>query len=314
MKESIENSTNKANPNIDESILKILLKDRTTNKNIIWATNDYIKYGDSYNAENEIKFKQVTGYNNDIIKPRVFKNKDKQNERTRDKAEVFTPSWVCNHQNNLIDEAWFGRSKIFNIESNNTWKTINTKILFDDCKEKSWKDYVLLNRMEITCGEAPYLASRYDMISGEVIPIQNRIGLLDRKLRVIKENTDNEKAWFKWTKKAYQSIYGFEYQGDNLLLARKNLLLTFIENYEDIFKRELEISVIKQIANIISWNIWQMDGITYTIPCCKKKNEEQLMLFKNVPIEENKLIYCNIKDWKKSKDNIIEYRSLVGRK
>ena len=26
----------------------------------------------------------------------------------RGKAEVFTPSWVCNCQNNLVDDAWFG--------------------------------------------------------------------------------------------------------------------------------------------------------------------------------------------------------------
>ena len=41
------------------------------------------------------------------------------------------------------------------------------------------------NRMEITCGEAPYLVSRYDTTTGEPIPIGRRIGLLDRKLCVI---------------------------------------------------------------------------------------------------------------------------------
>ena len=35
------------NYNLGEDILKILLKDRTTNKNIIWGTDDY-----SQNARN----------------------------------------------------------------------------------------------------------------------------------------------------------------------------------------------------------------------------------------------------------------------
>ena len=29
---------------------------------------------------------------------------------------MFTPSWVCNAQNNLIDDAWFGRKGVFNEE------------------------------------------------------------------------------------------------------------------------------------------------------------------------------------------------------
>lgn len=34
----------------------------------------------------------------------------------RDKAEVFTPSWVCNAQNNLVDNQWFGK-KMYLIQS-----------------------------------------------------------------------------------------------------------------------------------------------------------------------------------------------------
>ena len=45
--------------------------------------------------------------------------------------------------------------------------------------------------MEITCGEAPYLVSRYDVVKGEIIPVEDRIGILDRKLRVINENIDD---------------------------------------------------------------------------------------------------------------------------
>ena len=61
------------------------------------------------------------------------------------------------------------------------------------------------------------------LVTGETIPIAKRIGLLDRKLRVVSENTETEEEWFTWTKRAFQSVYGFEYQGDSLLLARENL-------------------------------------------------------------------------------------------
>lgn len=44
-------------------------------------------------------------------------------------------------------------------------------------------------RIEISCGEAPYLVSRYDTVTGEFIELLSRIVLLDRKLRVVTENT-----------------------------------------------------------------------------------------------------------------------------
>ena len=50
---------------------------------------------------------------------------------------------------------------------------------------------MLSKRLEITCGEAPYIASRYDTVSGEPIEIKRRIGILDRKLRVVTENAED---------------------------------------------------------------------------------------------------------------------------
>lgn len=291
-----------------KNVLSILLKDRTTNKNIIWATNDYCIYGMTYKAENEIKLKQITGKNTNIIQPRIKKNKENQFNRMKEKAEVFTPSWICNKQNNLIDEKWFNKPNQFNIEDGEKWITNTAKIEFD--KKGKWKDYILNLRMEIACGEAPYIVSRYDTVTGKIIPVEDRIGLLDRKLRVINENVDDEAKWIKWVKKAYKSIYAFEYQGDNLLLARENLLYTFIENYwYKFYKIPLEKDI-KRIAQIISWNVWQMDGIKYIVPFCDKDTlYKQMSFFINIPFNVN---YCKIKDWTKSKNNVIEYRDLIG--
>ena len=49
-----------------------------------------------------------------VVQPRTCKDRETQASRSRDKAEVFSPSWLCNAQNNLIDNAWFGREGVFN--------------------------------------------------------------------------------------------------------------------------------------------------------------------------------------------------------
>lgn len=300
---------------LDLQLLKLLLADNSTHKNIVWATEDYIKYGEYFAPECEIMITQITGLNSMLIKPRATKSKEEQNNRTRNKAEVFTPSWICNAQNNLIDEQWFGKPDVFNATDNNKWKATEEKIIFPAKPNKTWQDYVRAKRMEITCGEAPYLVSRYDTVAEKIIDINERIGLLDRKLYVVNENTDNEKDWLIWMKKAYQSTYGYEYQGDNLLLARVNLILTFIDNMMYKFNRKPSINELKQIAYIITWNIWQMDGLTYTAPYSEMEHEEkiQLTLFDFEEDSESSVekyaVPCIIRDW--TNKCYIEYRDLI---
>lgn len=303
---------------IDRSLLEILLKDKTTGKNIIWATDNYSKYGELYTSEKEIKIELITSRHGGVIKPRVEKSKEERLQRVRQKAEVFTPSWVCNLQNNLVDEVWFDRKGVFNIEKEQSWETTKEKIQFSDEKGKSWQDYVNSNRMEITCGEAPYLASRYDTVTGEYIEVPNRIGLLDRKLRVVAENTDSREDWLKWATVAVQSSYGFEWQGDNILIARENLLFDVAEHYEAKFHEKLETQDLVGFAKVIAWNIWQMDGLKFVIPnsCCTKEIIEEDLFESHViskPCEGCKLgygeksyfrhngIYCKIRDWKENK-------------
>ena len=303
---------------IDRSLLEILLKDKTTGKNIIWATDNYSKYGELYTSEKEIKIELITSRHGGVIKPRVEKSKEERLQRVRQKAEVFTPSWVCNLQNNLVDEVWFDRKGVFNIEKEHSWETTKEKIQFSDEKGKSWQDYVNSNRLEITCGEAPYLVSRYDTVTGEYIEVPNRIGLLDRKLRVVAENTDSREDWLKWATVAVQSSYGFEWQGDNILIARENLLFDVAEHYEAKFHEKLETQDLVGFAKVIAWNIWQMDGLKFVIPnsCCTKEIIEEDLFESHViskPCEGCKLgygeksyfrhngIYCKIRDWKENK-------------
>ena len=241
-------------------VLEMLLKDHTTQQNIYWATESYADRGEGYQFKDAIIADSITGDNGMIIRPRSVKSKDEQTKRSKDMAEVFTPSWVCNAQNNLIDDAWFGKQGVFNAESpEHTWKATTGKIEFPE--GKTWKDYVRDTRLEITCGEAPYLVSRYDTVSGMPIELAERIGLLDRKLRVVSENTETTGEFLDWCQEAYKNTYGYEWQGDNLLLAREALLFTFLDYYRAKFGEEPLLKSIQYIAYIISWNVWQMDGL-----------------------------------------------------
>ena len=295
---------------IDPELLAILLKDKTTGNNIIWATDNYSKFGFSYATEKEIKIELITSRHGGIIKPRIEKSKTEQQQRVRQKAEVFTPSWICNMQNNKIDEEWFGRKDVFNLEKENSWEVTKEKIIFSDSEKKSWQDYVLSKRLEMSCGEAPYITSRYDAVTGDYIEVSNRIGILDRKLRIISENTETREDWIKWAYSAVQNVYGFDWQGDNVLIARENLLFTIAEHYEAKFNEKLETQDLVGFAKVIAWNIWQMDGLKFVVPnsCCTKEIMEEDLFERRVISKpcigclkgdnrKHNGIYCVIKDW-----------------
>lgn len=300
------------------AVLDTLLRDHTTGRNIFWATHDYESLGSMYDYHSEIRPELITGERGMVIRPRVLKSKANQTDRAKDMAEVFTPSWVCNAQNNLIDEAWFGRKDVFNVEDSekHTWQTIPNRIKFPE--GKSWKDYVRATRWEITCGEAPYLVSRYDTTTGAFISLDERVGLLDRKLRIVSENTATSGEWLDMAQEAYMHTYGYEWQGDNLLLAREALLWTFIEYYQAKFDKMPLLKSINYIAYIISWNIFQMDGLAGVVPdSCHSQTVVSGGLFEErtervIPclgcekddIHHHNGIYCLIRDWPNNKKKI----------
>lgn len=340
---------------LDKNILEILLQDKTTKKNIIWATDDYADLGPEYASDKEIAIELITGEHGGVIKPRSVKTREEQAIRVRNMAEVFTPTWICNKQANLTDYGWFVENKGFNIEGANTWKVNEGKVIFvNKAKDvaNGWIHYLSRKCLEITCGEAPYLVSRYDAVTGDLIPLYSRIGLLDRKMRIINEKIRNfkdknksKKRWLILAKRALHSTYGFDWSGDNVLLARENILATVREYYKDKFKEELDIFNLENFAEIIAWNIWQMDGLKCVVPnSCqdtvrkieielsslfdeKKFTSKRLSKSKSYcDVSENELekcqgclkdnlylhngIYCKIKNWTTGKKYI--FRDLVG--
>jgi hypothetical protein len=292
-------------------ILENLLKDRTTGENIIWATNDYSHRGKGYSYYDVITSELICDDNGRVVQPRIAKSLEEQKKRINEKAEVYTPSWVCNAQNNLIDKAWFETEEdIFNreiiIDGVHSWEMTDSLPPYPS--GKNWRTYISENRLEMACGEAPYLCSRYDATTGVFIPVKKRIGLLDRKLILVNANTPDitpemdrkkrkniHKIWRRAAYKALQSTYGFEWQGDNLLLARESLLITFIEFYQMKWQTDKlpDKECLKKVAEIISWNIWQMDGLKYGIPGYNPTEQlGGLPLFIH-----NREKFCRIKEW-----------------
>lgn len=249
-------------------ILDILLIDRTTSttrtkKNIIWANENYIQHGFKYySAKSQMKPNLITGERGQLIKPRALKSRELQKERTKSKAEVFTPTWVVKKQNDEVDKDY----------QNDTLET-----------------YVKRTWIEITCGEAPYMTTRYDMETGDIIPFEERVGFVDRKLKRINSEVEDKAEWQRLVEEAFKSSYGFEWSGDSLLLARENLLYTYRDYYYAKWSEEPLYGLFEDIAEIISYNVFQMDGLKYIIPLSEKKEKiiyQQLSLFDGEPEEQ----------------------------
>ncbi len=292
-----------------ENVLDQLLADRSTGQNIIFATDAYVDLG--YGETDKITKDAIQRlFKNNRFQTRVFKSKDSQQERTKKSAEVFTPSWVCNLMLEYLDRDWFGRENVFNKQDGETWEPTSETVSFADLgAERSWESYVKSRRLEISCGEAPFIVSRYDAVNGDIIPIKKRVGILDRKLRVVNENCIIKDEWQKWVETAFQNVYGYEYQGDNLLIARLNLLMTYYEYYKEQWNEEPGQEKLEKIADYIVWNIWQMDGLEDCVPLLKEdiKSPEQGFLFNTEP--EKKVPYaCLVTQWEPTQDVSMRYK------
>ena len=257
-------------------LLKILLKDRTTKKNIVWATHSYELLGKGFAPSDRINASKVTGTYADLIQPRSEKSKYEQKDRTKIRAEVFTPTWLVEKQNGYVEA---------------------------ELESLDLEDYIQLRWLEITCGEAPYMVTRYDTVTGEEIPLSERVGFVDRKLQRISREVSDEVTFYELVKKAYRASYGYEYQGDSLLLARENLLATFEDYYLANIGNQPTLEQKKEIATIISYNVFQMDGLEKNSPySAKQEQSQQLSLFSDeLEVQEVEESKTQIKDWKKNK-------------
>ena len=253
-------------------VLDLLLADRSTGCNIRWCTDDYVVRGEGFGFADEITTDLICG-SAPVIRPRVDKREEEQKARVSSKGEVFTPAWVCNAQNNLVDRHWFCKfAPIFNTvdKTGRKWAPTTKSALWEIVRNNDKaRAYLSLVRMEVSCGEAPYLTSRYDASSGDTIKVANRVGLLDRKLRLVSDLArDNKETWLSLARTALRSLYAFDWQGDNVLLARENLLFATLEAFATRWPdvRSVSLSVVEDFASILSWNVFQMDGVKFVVP------------------------------------------------
>ena len=255
-------------------LLDILLTDRTTKKNIIWATDSYRDKGSGFDPKRQIVPDLVTGPYRLLIQPRAAKTLEEQRHRTKEKAEVFTPLKTVDHMNKLLEE---GKSM----------------------SKDTWQEYIREIRLEITCGEAPFIVSRYNPTAhGTLISLASRVGFLDRKLKVVSRYCDEREEWISWAKEAFKASYGYEWQGDNVLLARENLLYTLIDYYEAKFGNPPPLRIQEEFAEIIAWNIFQMDGLRNVVPMSCRHESKIILgewtLFEQFPdkVEEHECEGC----------------------
>ena len=250
-----------------QTVQRLLLEDHThydphstEYHAILWATNSYTNHQPS---------DEMTEHAYTEIQPRCSKTQATQDKRRKTRGEVFTPTWLCNHMNNQADTTHFNSGNLFNTEDmdSHTWTETHE---YEKHSLSERDNYIQSRCLEITCGEAPFLVSPYDSQIGETIPLTHRIGLLDRKLQWINSTTRSYDEWAKLVLTAYKTTYGFEYQGDNLLIARLNLLNTYYDYYQAKWDKMPSVENMETISTIISWNLWQMDGLPETTKTRKK--------------------------------------------
>lgn len=282
-------------------LLEPLLADRTTGRNILWATDAYLEYGSRFARNEPITAALITGEYAGLIRTRARKAFEQQSQRTKARAEVFTPLWVVSQMADYLDEVWFQRKAGIHKQNADGHISFNTN--------KTWQQYVENRRLEITCGEGPFLVSRYDAATGEVIPPEKRVGLLDRKLQAVSENTDTVSDWLHWAVKALRATYGYEFQGDSLLISRINVIMSVWEAFEARWGQAPTASQLRKAVETVTWNLWQMDGLTDRVPYARENL--QLSLFDLLPDAKPPLPpYCRIKNWRQQRTN--QFRSLKG--
>ena len=240
-----------------------LLVDKTTGENIIFAEDEYEGYDLTDHYTEDIMKELIASKQ---LNYRVRKSLEHQKARTKKNAEVFTPSWICDQMITMCEPP------------------------------EDWQEFVQSTWLEITCGECPYLVNLYDSKKKEKVPIDKRIGVLDRKFRlinkhIVQKDFNNEKSYKrKWIDTMYdamRSTYGYEFQGDNLFIARVNVLRCFVENFYVKWNKMPPDATIRKAIEIIQWNLWQMDGLKDTVP------------FSDTP--------AKIMDWKLNE--VIEFKS-----
>lgn len=259
-------------------VLDTLLRDQTLSgpdpqqyHNIRWLTADYAAQGEGYAADDEMRVACLSGRQAWLVLPRAL--------RVPQPADAGLDTWQLNAQLNAEEREWFDGHDVFNVENpDHTWSVTRSPIQFPRAYHR-WRDYILLPHTVAPCGEGELITSRYDLGTQCFLPTLQRIGLLDRKLRIVTERCRESKDWLHAAKAALASIYGYALRGDEVFLCRQAMLYTLIEWYLSAFDRRPQRQTLLLWARIISWNVWQMDASSLCVPGTS--------------------IYCLVRNWRR---------------
>ena len=250
-----------------ENLFNWLLMDTTTWKPIKWHTDTYRELGTGYQPDDPITPDAILNPEFKLL-PRAARSIETNKKRTRKSAEVATPYKIVKQMLNAVDEDWFGYR--------NPFGSLRKPVRFPE--DKTPMDYIQSKRLEITCGEAPFLVTRYDASTGKKIPLKQRTGVFDRKMRIVNEHFDadwrdgdsklpNNSSWENKSFEALRSVYGYDLSGDNVLTARLNVLMDYEDYVSDRFNgSRITDEGYGNLLTTIRWNIWQMDGLTGMVP------------------------------------------------
>lgn len=158
------------------------------------------------------------------------------------------PLNILNQQLNAIDSQLLIQNE--DLLTNKASNTTNFPFVTQDIME-----YITNTYFEPNCKPNSYL------VTNHTISLEQRIGVIDRKLRLIDREMRlvggiaNKAEWFKYVIFAYQSIHGATTNLTFLIQLRLNLLNTFLEYYVNHFHCYPLDSNLYTIARIISTNI-----------------------------------------------------------
>lgn len=91
--------------------------------------------------------------------------------------------------------------------------------------------------------------------------------------------------------------------------------MTFSDYYVERWGKEPDVKIFRKLANVIAWNVWQMDGFTDAVPLGKpQETAHQMNMFEVLgeesPEDEKEAPLCRIWDWRM--DNAVIYKTLKG--
>ena len=156
------------------------------------------------------------------LRPGYMRNADELKTDSKKRAAIYTPAWLVREM-------------------------LNYPELGDLCAQTC---------LELACGEAPFIVQRYDMYTGGPIEIPDREGILDQKIKYVAVSSYTE--WYPQARRAFETTYGTDKHWPSLIIARMNVLSSFIE-YCQYYGYSPPEADIEEIADIICWNFWQMD-------------------------------------------------------